>query len=319
MKKGQILTLLSVIAIGFLIVATGCRKNREFRKENGQTSEDNSNTLSQADQGVSDANTAIGNYSSMSGRYAQLPSVLATICGATIDTTGMSTGTLMINYDGTVCNNRKREGSIRLTIQNFASGVKWKDAGCVLKVDYIAYKVTRASDGKFLQFDGTHLVTNVSGGTWVDLVLGLKSSLVHTVNASGPLTVAFDDGKTATCNLNRKFTYTWGNSILTCTGEGTGSYNSLTNLENYGTTRDGDDFTSQVSTYVIWNTTCGAWAPIQGEVNIAVASKSFSMVCTFGVDQTGTPVTVAPNTCAYGWKLYWKYKKKDKTKIFPYQ
>ena len=317
MKKKQIILVLSAVVMSAAFVFTGCKKNKEFRKENGQSSEDNSNTLSQSDQGISDANTAIGNYSSMSGRSA-LPTVLANICGASIDTTGMYTGTIKINYDGTVCSNRKREGSIRLTIQNYTSGKKWKDAGCVLQVDYLSYKVTRASDSKSIQFDGTHLVTNVSGGTWWDLVVGTKASLIHTVNASGVLNVKFDDGKTATCNLNRKFTYVWGNNILTCTGEGIGSYNSLNNLENYGTTRDGDAFTSQVTTPVVWNTTCGAWAPLSGEVTIVVASKSFNLVATFGVDASGNPQTVAANSCAYGWKLYWKYKNKSKTKIIGY-
>jgi hypothetical protein len=316
MKK--IFALLSVAAVCTLITISGCRKGREFRKEDGQNSKDNNDVQSQSDQGVSDANTAIGNYTAMSGRSTQLPSVMATICGATFDTNGMYTGTIKINYDGTVCSNRKREGSIRLTIQNYASGVRWKDAGCVLKVDYLSYKVTRASDDKSIQFDGTHMVTNVSGGTWWDLFIGAKTSLIHTVTSSGDLTVTFETGQTATCNLNRKFTYTWATNILTCVGEGTGTHNNLSNIENFGVTREGDEFTSQVNTPVIWNTTCGAWAPIQGEVSIVVASKDFTLVGTFGVDAGGNPVTVAANDCAYGWKLYWKYKSRDKTKIFGY-
>ncbi|HEY4799012.1 MAG TPA: hypothetical protein VII99_08055 [Bacteroidia bacterium] len=319
MKKKTVFSMLAALVIGSLLMTTSCKKNKEFNNENGQTSEDNNNIQSQRDQAVNDANTAIGNYTSMSGRsYVQLPAVLSTICGATVDTTGMYQGTIKINYDGTVCSNRKREGSIRLTILNYASGIRWKDAGCVLKVDYLSYKVTRASDGKSIQFDGTHMVTNVSGGTWWDLFTGTKSSLVTTVTSNGGLTATFENGQTATCNLNRKFTYTWGNNILTCKGEGTGSYNGLSNLENYGKTRDGDDFTSQVTTPVIWNTTCGAWAPIQGEVNIVVASKSFNLDGTFGVDASGNPVMVGANQCPYGWKLYWKYKNKSKTKIFVY-
>ena len=310
----------SVLAVCLILVVTGCRKSREFRKESGQTCEDNRNVQGQTDQGVSDANTAIGNYTAMSGRITQpMPSVLANICGATIDTNGMYLGTIKINYDGTVCNNRKREGTIRLTIQNYSSGIRWKDAGCVLKVDYLAYKVTRASDDKSIQFDGTHMVTNVSGGTWWDLLIGTKSNLIHTVTSSGDLTVTFETGQSATCNLNRKFTYTWASNILTCVGEGTGTYNNLSNLENYGTTRDGDEFTSQVNTPVIWNTTCGSYAPIQGEVNIVVASKEFNLIGTFGVDAGGNPVNVGVNDCPYGWKLYWKYKNRDRTKVFGYQ
>ncbi|MBI4930431.1 MAG: hypothetical protein HY841_06690 [Bacteroidetes bacterium] len=316
MKNKSIIVMLSIAAMSVLLVTTSCRKRKEFKNENGQSSEDNRNIQSQTDQGVSDANTAIGNYSSMSGRSTQLPSVLTTICGASIDSIGP--GIVKINYDGTVCNNRKREGSIRLTILNYSSGVRWKNAGCVLQVEYLSYKVTRASDDKSIKFDGTHLVTNVNGGTWFDLIFLGQPSLIHTVTPSGALTCTFEDGKSATCNLNRKFTYVWANSVLTCTGEGTGSYNSLSNLENYGTTRNGDAFTSQVTTPVIWNTTCGAWAPVQGEVSVVVEGKEFNLICTFGVDASGNPVPVVANDCPYGWKLYWKYKKKDKTKIFGY-
>ena len=229
----------------------------------------------------------------------------------------MYLGTIKINYDGTVCGNRKREGSIRLTIQNYVSGKRWKDAGCVLKVDYLAYKVTRASDNKSLKFDGTHYVTNISGGTWWDLFIATQPNLSHSVTGTD-LLVTFEDGATATCNINRRITYVWANLILTCTGEGIGSSNGLNNLENYGTTRDGDQFTSQVTTPVVWNTTCGAWAPVTGEVRIKVDSREFELVCTFGVNSSGVPVTVGANQCPYGLKLYWKYKKKDKTKIIGY-
>lgn len=318
MKTKPILLMLSSAVVCALLLTTSCRKNKEFKDEDGQDSQDNRSIQSQTDDGVSDANTAISNYSSMLGKTIQLPSVLATICGASIDTLGLSTGTIKINYNGTVCSNRKREGSIRLTILNYVNGVRWKDAGCVLRVDYLSYKVTRASDDKSIQFDGTHMVTNVSGGTWGDILLGLQPNLIHAVNASGGLTCTFEDGASATANINRKFTYVWANSILTCTGEGTGSSNSLSNLENYGTTRHGDAFTSQVTLPVIWNTTCGAWAPIQGNVDVKVDSKEFNLVCTFGVDASGNPVAYTPNDCPYGWKVYWKYKKKEKTKIFGY-
>jgi hypothetical protein len=132
------------------------------------------------------------------------------------------------------------------------------------------------------------------------------------------LNANFDDGKTATYNINRKFTYTYSNLVFTCTGEGIGSHNGISNLENYGTTRDGDDFTSEVTTPIIWNTTCGAWAPTQGGVDIRVDGKSFDLKVTFAVDNGGNPVGVAPNTCAYGFKVEWTYKKKTNKKVYGY-
>ncbi len=60
---------------------------------------------------------------------------------------------------------------------------------------------------------------------------------------------------TASYNINRKFTYTYNPTtiVLTCVGEGIGiTSGSLSNLENFGTTRDGDLFTSQVTTPIVW-------------------------------------------------------------------
>jgi len=106
----------------------------------------------------------------MHRRLASTNKVATVIYGLTVDTVGSYTGIIKLNYNVTVYNNRKREGSIKLTIINYASDARWKNPGCVLKVDYLAYKVTRASDGQSIELNGTQMLTNISGGTWVDLL-----------------------------------------------------------------------------------------------------------------------------------------------------
>ncbi len=321
MKSNKLVYALALIVLSGSLVFTGCKKRKAFKNEDGQTSADSRAAQGESDGAISDANTVISEQPLLHGRGGSpnaIQGVLGTICGMTVDTNGMSTGTIKLNYNGTTCNNRTRTGSIRLTILNYSGGVRWKNVGAVLQVDYINYKVTRASDGKSVELNGTQNVTNNSGGTWFDLIFLGQTNLSHQVTGSN-LNVTFNGTSTAVYNINRKFTYTWASPVITCVGEGIGSSNSINNLENYGTTRDGDNFTSQVTTPVVWNTTCGAWAPIQGGVNIKVDSKSFDLKCTFGVDVNGNSVTVAPNTCAYGLKVEWTYKNKTKTKIFGYQ
>lgn len=301
---------------------TSCKKKQAFKNEDGQASADNRTVQSENDAAVNDVNTEISNNSLLRGRTSGATSIQRvlgiTATGYNVDTTGIHQGTIKINYDGTTINNRSRTGSIRLTIQNYAQGKRWKDAGCVLQVDYLSYKITRASDSKSVQFNGTQLLTNITGdGWWELLVTKTKSSIATSVTGTN-LNVLFDDGKTAVYNINRKFTYTYPNNILTCTGEGIGSADGLSSLENYGTTRDGDAFTSQVSTPIVWNFTCGWWAPIQGKAVIKVDSKDFSLDCTFGVDASGNPVSVGANQCPYGWKVEWSYKNKTSKKIFGY-
>lgn len=320
MKKVIISTfVISALAIGTI----GCGKRKAFKNEDGQSSTDNRTVNSENDAVVSDVNTVVGNNALLHGRGTSsnnaLNAVLGiTATGYTIDTTGAYTGTIKINYDGTVINNRKREGSICLTILDYSTGKRWKQAGCILKVDYLDFKVTRSSDGKFVLINGTQNVTNISGGTWWELLITkTQSSLASSVTGSN-LNVTFEDGKTAVYNINRKFTYTLPGNILTCTGEGIGSQDGMSTLENYGTTRDGDAFTSNVTTPIVWNLTCGPWAPVQGKVDIKVDEKEFNLLCTFGVDKDGNEVNVGANACPYGWKIEWKHKKKTNKKIIGY-
>lgn len=320
MKTNKIIYALSLIVLSGSLVFTSCKKKKAFNNEDGQASADNRSVQGENDAAISDANNVIADNALLHGKLAggqSVSSVLGTPCGLTVDTNGLYMGRVTLNYNGTTCSNRTRTGSIRLTILNYSGGVRWKTVGAVLQVEYLGYKVTRASDGKSIELNGIQNVTNNSGGTWVDLIFLGQPNLSHQVTGTN-LKVTFDGSKTATYNIHRKFTYTYSNLIITCVGEGIGSHNSISQLENYGTTRDGDDFTSQVVTPVVWNTTCGAWAPIQGEVNIKVEDKAFDLKCLFGVDQNGNSVSVGANQCPYGMKVEWTYKKKTNKKIFGY-
>jgi hypothetical protein len=323
MKTRSILSLLSVTLLVGSLTLGGCKKRKEFKNEDGQASADSRTVQGENDAAISDINTAIGDNSSPLYKGAttqKVSEVLGNPQGCTVDTTGVAaTGSIKLVYNGTVFNNRKREGVIKVTLVDYKTGMKWKTKGAVLIVEFMGYKVTRASDGKSVELNGIQNVTNETGGTWWELLFSAQPSLAHTVTStSGGLNVKFDDGKTANYNINRRFTYTFSNMIITCVGEGLGSSNGLNNLENFGTTREGDAFTSQVTTPVIWNTTCGGHAPIQGAVNVKVDGKSFDLRVTFGVDVNGNSITVAPNNCAYGIKVEWTYKKKTNKKIYGY-
>ncbi len=320
MRSNKLIYALALIFLAGTLVFTGCKKQKAFKSENGQDSADNRTSQSENDNAINDVNQVISDNSSLHGRLGGTQKISdllgTTICGMTVNTVNIANGEVTLNYNGTTCSNRTRTGSIRLTILSYTSGVRWKNTNAVLQVDYIGYKVTRASDGKSVEFNGTQNVTNLSGGTWFDLFFG-QPSLSHQVTGSN-LNVTFEDGKTAVYNINRKFTYTLPGGVLTCTGEGVGFSNNRPNLENYGKTRDGDNFTSQVTTPIIWNWTCGWWAPTQGAVDIKVDGKYFDLKVTFAVDASGNIVTVAPNTCAYGFKVEWTLKSKTNKKIFGY-
>lgn len=318
MKTKNILFGFSCMLVASALTFTACKKKEDKPvDESGQASTDSRQAISENDASINDVNQTLSDYQSMHGRLSSSSQAATTICGLDVDTLGSYTGTIKLNYNGTVCNNRKREGSIKLTIINYASGQRWKNAGCVLQVDYLGYKVTRASDGQSIELNGTQMLTNVSGGTWVDLLFLGQPNLVSSVTGTN-LNVKFNGSATAVYNINRKFTYTWASNVLTCTGEGIGSSGGINNLENYGTTRDGDAFTSQVTAPIVWNTTCGGGAPLSGQLIIKVASKSFDLDCVFGVNASGAPVSVGANQCAYGWKLTWTVGSNTQNKVIGY-
>ncbi|MCC6371107.1 MAG: hypothetical protein IT236_08895 [Bacteroidia bacterium] len=321
MKK---LIALTALCLGLGLLFDSCKKKEKetpVADESGQSSEDNRTANSENEAAVNDINDVVGNETILHGRGSGptgANGITGTVCGLTVDTAGIKQGTIKLNYNGTTCNNRTRTGSIKLTVVDYATGKRWKQAGCVIKVEYLAYKITRASDGKFIQLDGTQLLTNLTGGSWWELlILKTQNSLATTVTGTN-LKVTFSDGKTATYNINRRFTYTYPNNVITFTGEGIGSSGGLSSLENYGTTRDGEAFTSQVSTPIVWNLTCGWGAPVQGLINIKVAGKDFDLIARYSVDKDGNAVTVGANQCPYGWKLEWTVNSKTGSKVFAY-
>lgn len=322
MKTKSIYYSIALLAFASVLTFSGCKKNKAFKNEDGQSSEDNRTTQSENDAAVSDVNDIMASSSlkgkGLSGLNAS--GVTGNVCGASIDSAGIGTGVVTINFNGTTCNNRTRTGAIRLTVLDFPTK-KWKDAGAVTRIEFIDYKVTRASDGVYIILNGKQLYTNVSGTTWWSLLFTPEhSSIISEIKEDGGITATFNDGKTATYNINRRITYAWLSGLrFSCTAEGIGSSNGLSSLENYGTTREGDSFTSQVTTPIVWNTDCGWWAPVAGAVDIKVAEKEFNLKCTFAVDASGNPQDVAANACAYGWKVEWTHRKKTNKKIFGYK
>lgn len=316
MKTKNVLLAISCCVIATSLTFSSCKKKEDKMDESGQASSDSRQAISENDASINDINQTISDYPLMHGRTAS-PSQVASICGLTVDTVGSYMGTIKLNYNGTSCNNRTRTGSIRLTIINYTSGQRWKMAGCVMKVEYLAYKVTRTSDGQYIELNGIQNLTNISGGTWWELLIAAQPNLSSSVTGTN-LSVNFNGAGTANYNINRKFTYTWANSVLTCSGEGIGSSGGVSNLENYGTTRDGDGFTSQVTTPIVWNTTCGWGAPLSGNLKIKIPTKGLFLDCVFGVNSSGNPITVGSNQCAYGWKLNWTYGATNGNKTIAY-
>lgn len=327
-KTHKLLSGLAIILFAMVVLFAACKKKEDPKPKeeattpapvetpDGQNESDNREVQSENDVAVGEINDLISSSKRVSGRSAS-PQETSALC-FTVDSVKISKDTMLLLYNGVTCNNRTRTGKIMLTWQH---GAKWSVAGTVIKVEYLNYKVVRASDQKWIELNGTQLLTNVSGGNWFHLLFVANTTLVNTVTGTN-LNVKFHDGKTAVYNINRKITYTYPggtfpNGVLTAKAEGIGSSGSLNNLENYGTARNGDVFTSQVTTPIIWNATCGG-AVLQGVVNVNNVTKNASLKFTYGVDTNGNPVSVGANQCPYGWKLEWTASGNSFSKVFGY-
>ncbi|MDQ3190600.1 MAG: hypothetical protein M3Q58_03320 [Bacteroidota bacterium] len=307
--------LFGFIILSTLLLSESCRKNKEFKNETGEVSEDNKNIQSNVDNIVNEANQVLSGNNGFNGKSADLEAYGDTLCGAQIDTSLKSQGIITLVFDGlTACSNRIRSGKVKLTLQGYSTGARWKDVNAVLNIDYIDYKVTRVNDNRSLTFNGTNNLTNTSGGNAVMLILGMQTQLIHDVSGNN-LIVKFDDQTTSTFNLSRRYTHTFTNPVYQVKGEGTGTQNGINNLENWGVTREGDNFTSQVVLPVIWNSTCGAHKPVEGELNIIVDAKDFSFTTIFGVDASGNLVSTG---CPWGLKVEWDYKNKTGSQLYQY-
>jgi hypothetical protein len=312
--SGKVSIKIFLICFAVFFFASACKKKKAFKEEDGQAATDARMAQGQNDEAYKDINIAIMEQSLLRGK-GTAGAGNTEICGVTIDTLEIFQGVIKLNYQGKNCYGYTKTGIIRVSLEGYPLK-KWKNPGSILKVEFIGYKVTRATDGRSVQLDGTQYITNESGSTFFDLRYLNVSSIVHTVTGFD-MKVKFDGDNTAIFNVGRRMTYTHSGGVTTCRIEGTGSAAGKSNLENWGHTRNGDSFTSEVTVPIVWKTTCGAVAPLEGEVAIKVDKKDFELKCKFAVDETGESVS-GDNPCPYGWLMEWSYKNRTNTRIFGY-
>lgn len=315
MGLGRFYTRVVLFCALLLFFTGGCKKKKAFNEENGQAAEDVRRTQEHNDEVVSDINIAIMEQPLLRGGPSSQPTKETELCGVNIDSAGIYMGVLELNYLGVTCGRLKKTGIVRVKFLDYPTK-KWKNETCQIKIEFIGYKVTH-TDGRSIQFDGEEDLTNLSGNTWYEMRYLNASNLIQ-IQTGTNVKVTFDKDNTARLNLNRRLTFnhSLNEKITSCKIEGLGTSNSLDNLENWGQNRDGNNFTTQVKTPIEWKSSCGSISPVAGEVSIAVEGKYFEMNCKYGVGSDGEPANV--NSCPFGWKVNWSYKKNTNTRVFAY-
>lgn len=288
--------LLPVFTLAVFTTFTACKKDAKPSTDSTTemaTHADDQNQVSGQIDGVSnDASIAIESSAAYTGR---LQGVLPISCDATatFDSTS-NPRKITITYSGTSCNgSSKRTGTV---VVSMPANVQWKNAGATITVTYQNLKITRISDNKSVTINGSHTITNVSGGLLYNLPN--MQSITHTVSSSG-MSITFDDGSQRTWQVATRRVFTYNNGIvLTITGNN--SIGNVDGIAEWGTNRFGHDFMTTITQPLVVRQDC-SFRLTSGEVK----HQGFgTATAAFGLDASGNPTT-CPGAGHYYFKLTW--------------
>ena len=296
--KTRILSF-AIPAIALSVLFTACKKEAsnitttDFTEETSTHSDDQSRFSGEIDAVANDANVMMESTAGFTGRIGDLNGL---ICDAEIvvDTTA-NPRTITITYNGSNClGNRTRTGKI---IISMAQGVRWSQAGASINVTYQNYKVTRTRDNKSITVNGTHTLTNVSGGLLINLPV--LNTITHSITSSD-MSVTFDNGSQRTWQVARQRVFTFSNGV-NITISGTHSEGGVTGIAEWGLNRFGRPFTTVIAEPVVLKSDCAFRA---GAGKVVHTTASYNAAVTFGLDATGA-ATSCPGTGNYYMKIVW--------------
>lgn len=311
--KTRLIALIMTAATGLLLMQA-CKKDDSSSSDKPQLdakvtqfNSDANNYKAESDQADNDINNSLSSIPAF-GRVAQPNVVLSSpLCGVTIDSSQIASKILFFNFDGvTPCFSPSRTRSGQIKVQ-LTTGARWSDAGSILTLTYIDFKVTRLSDNKSIMFNGVKTLKNVNGNDWLGFLAG-TATLRYQERALN-IAVTFDNNLGATWNSARVTSWNFipaGSNpsipydYIAFSAIGDTTLNGHSNVDSWGLNRYAQDFTTYYTSALVSNTYCGLWRFNSGELVHVVNNASFTL--TLGLDQNGNPT---PYTCAYGYRVAW--------------
>lgn len=282
--------------LGITLIFTACQKDSDPPSENETDSQivlqadDDSRVSSELDAIAADATILLEADPATSGDNSVLDEL---ICDASVElNAGTNPMTLTITYNGSNCSAvRTRTGKVILSM---VQGVKWKDAGASINVEFQDLKITRKSDQKSITINGTKTYTNVSGGLMIHLATA--GSITHKITSDG-LSIKFDNGAVREWKVARQYVFTYSGGIVISIS-GLHSENNLDGIAEWGTNRFGNAFTSSISSAIVIKQDCNF--RITGGV-LTHTTPAYSATATFGLNANG-----AASSCPGDGKYYYK-------------
>lgn len=299
---------MSVSAIFVAVSFSSCKRLAELLDPNIEQHNDDSNDLkAEMDQVDDDVNKVI-NETAGFGKTDEIGQVFSSVmCGATIDSSDIDQQILYFTFDGeTPCfsPSRTRSGQIKVEL---TGGDHWYEAGAQLTQTFTDYKITRLSDDRSVEFNGTRTLENVNGYDWWQFLLGEQTILYRARMME--MDVAFDNDLNAVWSTARttEWNYTPNANdpdipvaYLSFKANGDTTIDGHTDTDSWGTNRYGSDFVTYLNSAIKSNSYCGFWRFVDGEVVHEVSNNEYSL--TLGVAEDGTNSNL---DCAYGYKVAW--------------
>jgi hypothetical protein len=283
----------------FSLVFTACKKETKTNA-NDSTNVKDANGVSNAVDATSDDATALaGQVVRMAGKTTSASWYM--LCGSTTVDTGNG-NQITLTYDGsTTCNGVKRSGQVVVTLAT--GSALWSQQGAVVNVAINNVTVTDVTNGNSFTLNGTHTITNETGGlAWQLWWNAPGGTVVKHRDRSSNMTVKFSDGTTGSWSVDRTRTWSLSNTgnVITFSV----STEAANNEDTWGTNRFGEQFNTNIATPISANNdnSLCLWRPYQGRYVYNVPSRSATASLTFGTNNSGT-VVGTPTTCAPGYYL----------------
>ncbi len=289
------LVLIAITAIS--ITFSSCKKSTiesDWANEFKTHTDDQSRISAESDEVFNDANAIIDGFGAFNGRVEGLNSV---ICNATVvlDST-LTLRRITVTYNGLNCaGTRSRTGVILLTIP---LSQHWGDVGAVLTANIQNLAITRVSDNKSIVINGTHIITNVTGGRLRDL--STLGTIIHDISSAG-MTITFDDGSQRVWQVAKRRTFTYNNGIVIST-VGTHTDGATTGIAEWGSNRFGNAFTAAITQPMVIRQDCD-FRLVSGQ--ITHQRLVADVVVTFGLDSNGDASSCPALGSSYYFKLVW--------------
>ena len=187
-----------------------------------------------------------------------------------------------------------RSGSITITKTVV---LPWHEAEAELTVNYNNMIVTDVVSGYAYTLNGTHTITNVTGGLAWQVVASQApaTTVTHQIQSSN-MSITFPNGaqKKWMVNRARSWSSNADNSIITITESS--SPNSA-NVTETGEDRYGTLFTNSITSAIIGNNNCN-WRPYTGTYTHQMPGQVTSL--QYGTDTYGNQVGTVGHCGSYG-------------------